>query len=91
VLLNVDDMGNVFLFLPPFSFEMTCYASMRFCIFKILGYLLDLILFSCFVSRLFAFSSLGFVFALSISVLPRKIGIVIHVTDQDASTCFHIF
>jgi hypothetical protein len=32
------------MFLPPFSFEMTCDASICFCIFKILGYLLDLIL-----------------------------------------------
>jgi hypothetical protein len=32
---------------------MICYASNCFYIFEISGHLLDLILFSCFVSRLF--------------------------------------
>jgi hypothetical protein len=35
------------------------------CIVEISGYLLDLILFFGFVSRLFAFSSFGFVFSIS--------------------------
>jgi hypothetical protein len=63
--------GFVLVFVPPFTFEMTCYASLSvicFSIFKILGYLLDLILFFCFVSRLFAFSSSGFVYSVSQSL-----------------------
>jgi hypothetical protein len=47
---------------------MTWHGRNCSCIFEILGYLLDLILFSCFVSRLFAFSSFGFVFSVSQSL-----------------------
>jgi hypothetical protein len=47
---------------------MTWHASICFCILKILGHLLDLILFFCFVSRVFAFSSFGFVYSVSQSL-----------------------
>jgi hypothetical protein len=46
----------------------TWHARNSSCIFEMWGHLVDLILLFCFVSRLFAFSSFGFVYSVSQSL-----------------------
>jgi hypothetical protein len=47
---------------------MAWHARNCSCIFEMSAHLLDLLLLLCFVSRLFAFSSFGFVYSVSQSV-----------------------
>jgi hypothetical protein len=84
---------------------MTWHARNCSCIFAILDHLSDLILFFCFLSSLFAFSSFGFVFSVSQTlssrseignffssfVLPRPCSLVsTSVFLQKDLLCFHL-
>jgi hypothetical protein len=63
-----DKQVFVLSFLLISGIGNTWHARNSSCIFEMRGHLLDLILFFCFVSRLFASSSFGFVYSVSQSL-----------------------